>query len=277
MKRMSDYAETARRFMELHTSETPLLLPNPWDVGAAKLLAWLGFKALATTSGGFAASLGRLDGNVSREEAVAHAAAISAATGLPVNGDFENCFADDPAGVAETVGLALEAEIAGCSIEDWSGSEIYDVDVATERVAAAAAVAHAGPVHIVLTARAENYLHGRSDIGDTIVRLRAYQDAGADVLYAPGLRTIEEIRAVLDSVELPVNVLALPGVPPIAELAKAGVNRVSVGSAFAFAAYGALIEAANELRDAGTYNYLAHARRGYYEGARHAFAESTGG
>src|ERR1700731_47475 len=131
-KRMSDHAETARLFMELHSSETPLLLPNPWDVGAAKLLAWLGFKALATTSGGFAASLGRLDGNVSREEGGTHPGAIRAGRGLPVNGDFENGFADDPAGVAETVGLAGEAGIAGCSIEDWSGTEIYDVDVAVE-------------------------------------------------------------------------------------------------------------------------------------------------
>lgn len=208
---MSDHAETARRFLELHASEAPLLLPNPWDLGSAKLLAWLGFKALATTSGGFAASLGRLDGNVSREEAVAHAGAITAASGLPVNGDFENCFADDPAGVAETVGMALDAGIAGCSIEDWSGSEIYDIDVAAERVAAAAQVAHAGPVHLVLTARAENHLHGRPDVGDTIARLRAYQDAGADVLYAPGLRSMEDIRAVLESVDRPVNVLAWPG------------------------------------------------------------------
>jgi 2-methylisocitrate lyase-like PEP mutase family enzyme len=277
MKSMSDHVETARRFLELHASENPLLLPNPWDLGAAKLLAWLGFKALATTSGGFAASLGRLDGKVSPEEAVAHAGAITAATGLPVNGDFENCFADDPAGVAETVRLALEAGIAGCSIEDWSGSEIYDVDFAAERVAAAAEVAHAGPVHAVLTARAENYLHGRSDLDDTIGRLRAYQDVGADVLYAPGLRNIEEIRAVVDSVERPVNVLAWPGVPPIAELAKAGVSRVSVGSAFAFAAYGTLIEVATELRDSGTYSYLERARRAYYGGARPAFAEVTGG
>jgi 2-methylisocitrate lyase-like PEP mutase family enzyme len=276
MKRMSDHAETARRFLELHALETPLLLPNPWDLGSARLLAWLGFKALATTSGGFAASLGRLDGNVSREEAVAHAGAITAATGLPVNGDFENCFADDPAGVAQTVKLALEAGIAGCSIEDWSGSEMYDMDLAAERVAAAAEVAHAGPVHMVLTARAENHLHVRADSDDTIARLRAYQDAGADVLYAPGLRSMEEIRAVLDSVERPVNVLAWPGVPPIAELAEAGVSRVSVGSSFAFAAYGGLIEAATELRDSGTYGYLERAGRGYYEGARHAFAEFTG-
>jgi 2-methylisocitrate lyase-like PEP mutase family enzyme len=277
MERMSNHAETARRFLDLHALETPLLLPNPWDLGAAKLLAWLGFKALATTSGGFAASLGRLDGTVSREEAVAHAGAITAATGLPVNGDFENCFADDPAGVAQTVRLALDAGLAGCSIEDWSGSEIYDVNFAAERVAAAAEVAHGGPVHLVLTARAENYLHGRSDIDDTIARLRAYQDAGADVLYAPGLRDMEEIRAVVGSVERPVNVLAWPGVPPIAELSKAGVSRVSVGSAFAFAAYGRLIEAATELRDEGTYSYLEHPGRGYYEGARHAFADVRGG
>jgi len=273
---MSDHAERARRFLELHTSETPLLLPNPWDLGAAKLLAWLGFKALATTSGGFAASLGRLDGNVSREEAVAHAGAITAATGLPVNGDFENGFADDPAGVADTATLALNAGIAGFSIEDWSGSEIYDMGFAAERVAAAAEVAHAGPVRMVLTARAENHLRGRADIADTIARLRAYQDAGADVLYAPGLRSMEEIRAVLESVERPVNVLPWPGAPTIAELASAGVSRVSVGSAFAFAAYDALIQAATELRDAGTYSYLEHARRGYSEGARHAFAEVTG-
>jgi 2-methylisocitrate lyase-like PEP mutase family enzyme len=274
---MNDHAGTARRFLELHASESPLLLPNPWDLGSAKLLAWLGFKALATTSGGFAASLGRLDGTVTREQAVAHAGAIAAATGLPVNGDFESCFADDPAGVAEMVGLAVEAGIAGCSIEDWSGSGIYDVDVAAERVAAAAEVAHAGPVHLVLTARAENYLHGRPDIDDTIARLRAYQDAGADVLYAPGLRSMAEIRAVLHSVGRPVNVLAWPGVPPVAELAEAGVSRVSVGSAFAFAAYGGLIEAATELRDAGTYNYLEQSGRGYHEGGRYAFAEVTGG
>ena len=270
---MNDQADTARRFLELHVSESPLLLPNPWDLGSARLLAWLGFNALATTSGGFAASLGRLDGGVSREEAIAHAGAVAATTGLPVSGDFENCFADDPAGVAETVSLALAAGIAGCSIEDWSGTEIYETDLAVERVAAAASAAHAGPVHLVLTARAENHLHGRLDLADTIARLQAYQDAGADVLYAPGLRSMEEIRSVLDSVERPVNVLAMPGLPPVAELGKAGVSRVSVGSAFAFAAYGALIEAASELRDEGTYGYFDATRRGYSEGARHAFAK----
>lgn len=267
---MNDHAESAGRFLELHRSESPLLLPNPWDLGSAEMLAALGFKALATTSGGFAASLGRLDGSVTREQAVAHAAAITAATGLPVNGDFENCFAHDPATAAETVRLAVEAGIAGCSIEDWSGSEIYEHRLAVERVAAAAEAAHAGPVQLVLTARAENHLRGRLDLDDTIARLRAYQEAGADVLYAPGLRSMEEIRAVLDAVELPLNVLPLPGVPPVAALAEAGVSRISVGSAFAFAAYAGLLDAANELRDAGTYSYLERARLGG-EGARAAF------
>jgi 2-methylisocitrate lyase-like PEP mutase family enzyme len=269
---MTDHAESARHFLELHTTERPLVLPNPWDLGSAKLLASLGFKALATTSGGFAASLGRLDGNVTREEAVAHAAAIGAASGLPVNGDFENCFADDPAGVAETIRLALDAGIAGCSVEDWSGSEIYETSLAAERVAAAVEVAHAGTVHLVITARAENHLHGRPDLNDTIARLQAYREAGADVLYAPGLRSLEEIRRVVEAVDRPVNVLTWPGVPTIAELAEVGVSRVSVGSAFAFTAYGALIEAATELREAGTYGYLERARLGYFEGVRTAFA-----
>lgn len=269
-----EHAETAARFLELHAYETPLLLPNPWDLGSAKLLASLGFKALATTSGGYAASLGRLDGNVSREEAVAHAGAIGVASGLPVNGDFENCFADDPTGVAETIRLALEAGVAGCSIEDWSGSEIYDIGPAAERVAAAAEVAHGGPVRLVLTARAENHLRGRHDLDDTIARLQAYQEAGADVLYAPGLRSMEEIRAVLESVDRPLNVLAWADTPTVGELAEAGVSRVSVGSAFAFAAYDALIKAAMELRDAGTYGYLERARAGYYEGARAAFSDA---
>jgi 2-methylisocitrate lyase-like PEP mutase family enzyme len=270
---MSDRVDIARRFLELHTTEHPLLLPNPWDLGSARLLASLGFKALATTSGGFAASLGRLDGNVRREEAVAHASAVGEATGLPVNGDFENGFADDPDGVAETVTLALEAGVAGCSIEDWSGREIYDIGLAAERVVAAAEAAHAGPVHMVLTARAENHVHRRHDLEDTIARLIAYQEAGADVLFAPRLRGIEQVRAVLEAIDRPLNVLVWQDVPPVSELARAGVSRVSVGSAFAFAAYGTLVEAARELQDAGTYSYLERARVGYDEGAREAFAD----
>ena len=178
----------ARRFLELHHDEGPLLLPNPWDQGSARLLAWLGFQALATTSSGFAATLGRLDGSVTRDEALGHAAAIVGATELPVSADLENGFAEDPAGVAETLRQALEAGLAGCSVEDATGdrdSPIYEAELAVERVQAAAEAAHRGPVHLVLTARAENYLHGRPDLADTIARLQRFQDAGADVLYAP--------------------------------------------------------------------------------------------
>ena len=255
---MSTQAEKAERFLALHRGAELLLLPNPWDAGSAKLLASLGFSALATTSGGHAATLGRLDGSVTRDEALAHAAVIVGATDLPVSADLENGFADEPAEVAKTVEGAIGAGLAGCSVEDFTGrseAPIYDVALAAERVAAAAEVAHGGPVPLVLTARAENYLHGRADLGDTIARLQAYQAAGADVLYAPGLTGLEDIRHVVDSVDRPVNVLALPGGPAVPELAAVGVRRVSVGGAFAFAALGALVEAARELRDEGTYGF----------------------
>jgi 2-methylisocitrate lyase-like PEP mutase family enzyme len=268
---MTDQTGTRSRFLDLHSGESPLLLPNPWDLGSAKLLAAMGFKALATTSGGFAGSLGRLDGSVTREEAIDHAAAIAAATGLPVNGDFENCFADEPEGVAQTVRLAAAAGVEGCSIEDWSGSGIYDIELATERVAAAAEAAHAGPTPLVLTARAENQLRRQHDLHDTISRLQRYQEAGADVLYAPVLRTLEEVREVVGSVDRPINVLAVPGLPPVAELAEAGVSRVSIGSAFAYDAYGALLQAATEFRNAGTYGFLDRAMNAYRELAREAF------
>ena len=271
---MPDHADKAARFLALHRRGQPLLLPNPWDPGSARLLASLGFQALATTSSGHAATLGRLDGSVTRGEALAHAASIVRATDLPVSADLENAFADEPAGVAETLRLALDAGLAGCSVEDFTGRQdapIYDAGPAAERVAAAAAVAHGGPVHLVLTARAENYLHGRPDLADTIGRLQAYQAAGADVLYAPGLRRLEDIRELVASVDRPVNVLAQPGVPAVAELAAAGVSRVSVGGAFAFAALGAVIQAARELREDGTYGFWELARTGV-EGARAAFA-----
>jgi 2-methylisocitrate lyase-like PEP mutase family enzyme len=257
---MTNQSEKAARFLDLHRPGNPLLLPNPWDQGSARLLASLGFQALATTSSGYAATLGRLDGSVNRDEALAHAAAVVAATELPVSADLENCYADDPAGVARTVALAVEAGLAGCSLEDFTGDEsgpIYDIGPATERVAAAAEAAHAGPVRLVLTARAENYLHGRPDLADTIARLQAYQAAGADVLYAPGLTSLADIRQVVTAVDRPVNVLAVAGAPSVGELAEAGVSRVSVGGAFAFAALGALVDAATELRDQGTYGYLA--------------------
>ena len=266
-------AEKAELFRALHEGPELLLLPNPWDVGSAKLLTWLGFAALATTSGGFAATLGRLDGSVTREEALAHGAELAAATSLPVSADLENAFADEPAGVAETIRMAVQAGLAGCSVEDFTGqpdSPIYDIGLATERVAAAAAAAKAGLVQLVLTARAENYLHGRPHLADTITRLQAYQEAGADVLYAPGLTSLDEIRQVVSAVDRPVNVLAMPGGPAVPELAEAGVRRVSVGASFAFAALGAVVEAARELREQGSYGFLDLARSGR-SAARAAF------
>jgi 2-methylisocitrate lyase-like PEP mutase family enzyme len=255
---MITQADKARQFMALHRPGDPLLLPNPWDLGSARLLASMGFQALATTSSGFAASLGRSDGSVSREEALVHGAVIVAASDLPVSADLENAFADEPAGVAETIRLAIEVGLAGGSVEDFTGrgdNPIYDLRLAAERVAEAARAAHAGPVPFVLTARAENYLHGRADLADTIARLQAYQEAGADVLYAPGLRDISDIRQLIREVDRPVNVLAIGGAPPVPELAEAGVSRISVGGSFAFAALGALVSAATELRDQGTYGY----------------------
>jgi 2-methylisocitrate lyase-like PEP mutase family enzyme len=255
---MDDHTdEKAARFLAFHQQEHPLLLANAWDVGSAKLLASLGFQALATTSSGYAASLGRLDYGISREEALAHAAALVTATDVPVSADFEDGFATDPVGVAETVRFALEVGLAGCSVEDWDPREqrLYDIDAATERVAAAAEAAHTSPVHLVLTARAENHLRGNPDLRDTIARLQAYQQAGADVLYAPALDRPQDLRELVAAVELPVNVLARPGTPPVAELAALGVKRISVGGGFAFAAYGAAVRVASELLSDGTYGF----------------------
>jgi len=242
----------AERFLQLHQGPGVLLMPNAWDAGSARLLASLGFAALATTSAGFAATLGRLDYSVSRDEALDHAAALTGATDLPVSADLENGFADDPEGVAETVRGALAAGLAGCSIEDFTGNEdapIYDIGLATDRVRAAAEVAHAGPVRLVLTARAEDHLHGRRDLAGTIRRLQAYQEAGADVLYAPGPTRAEDIRAIVTSLDRPVNVLLRPRGPSLSELASMGVRRVSVGGALGFASLGATLEAARALRD----------------------------
>ena len=257
-------------FLALHSSEKPLLMPNPWDRGSAILLASLGFKALATTSSGFAATLGRLDGQVTRDEAVAHAAELAEAVDVPVSADLENCFAEDPSGVAETVTRAVTAGLAGCSVEDFGGRDddrIYDAGLAAERVAAAAEAAHSGDRKLVLTARAENYVHSRFDLPDTIARLQSFQEAGADVLFAPGVRELDEIRELVSSVDLPVNVLAMPGMPSVAELAEAGVSRISVGGAFAFAAYGAAATAGRELLESGTYGYWETAAKG--AGATH--------
>ncbi len=267
-------AVRSERFLALHRQERPLLLANAWDVGSAKLLAWLGFQALATTSSGYAAGLGRGDYAVTREEALAHAAEVVAATELPVSADFEDGFAASADGVAETVSLALDAGLAGCSIEDWSSGEerLYGIDAAAERVAAAAHAAHDGFVRLVLTARAENHLRGNPDLRDTIARLQAYQEAGADVLYAPGIDRPKDLRVLLASVDRPVNVLARPTTPPVAELAALGVKRVSVGGAFAFAAYGAVVDAANELLHKGTYGFTELSAAGS-KAARAAFSD----
>lgn len=255
---MTDAATTRAHFLELHTGPSPLLIPNPWDAGSARILASLGFQALATTSSGFAATLGKLDGSVTREQALAHAATIVAATGLPVSADLENCFAHDPEGVAETVRLAVDVGLAGCSIEDFTGNPndpIYELEQAADRVAAAAAAAHAGDSRLVLTARSENHLHGRDDLADTITRLQAFQAAGADVLYAPGISTAADIRSVVSSVDCPVNVLALPSGPNVAALAGLGVRRISVGGAFAYAAIAGLVSAGRELIESGTLGF----------------------
>jgi len=254
--------DRAAQFLALHRPGAPLLLPNPWDAGSARVLATLGFAALATTSSGFAATVGRPDGAVSRDEALANAADIVAATGLPVSADLENGYAHEPDGVAQTVTLAAGTGLAGLSIEDYSGEAIYDVGQAADRISAAAEAAHAGPVRLVLTGRCENYLRGRPDLTDTIARLQRYQEAGADVLYAPGLTRGEDIRAVVTAVDRPVNVLAFAGVPSVAELGELGVARISVGGAFAYAAIDALATAARELRDSGTFGYLAQTMAG---------------
>lgn len=247
-------------FLDLHRPGSPLLMPNPWDAGTARILATLGFQALATTSGGFAATLGRPDGAVTRDEALAHAAAVVAAVDVPVSADLENCFADDPDGVADTVRRAVRTGLAGCSVEDATGrpdDPVYPERLAAERVAAA--VEAAGD-NFVITARAENFLHGRDDLAETIARLQSFQEAGAHVLYAPGITTPEQIRAVVSSVDRPVNVLALPTVASVPELAELGVARISVGGGFAFAALGALVEAGRELLEQGTYGFWPRAQ-----------------
>ncbi len=251
------------------------MLPNAWDIGSARLFAGLGFAALATTSSGFAATRGRLDGSMSRDEVLDHIDDMVAATPLPVSADLENGFGDDPDTVAGTVRMALDRGLAGCSIEDSTGRAdrpLYDVGPAAERVTAAAEVAHGGPVHLVLTGRAENHLHGVTDLGDTIDRLQAYQEAGADVLFAPGLADLRDISRLVSSVDRPVNVLARPGGPTVGELAGVGVARVSVGGALCFAALGAVARAASELLEDGTFGFW-DLTAGGREATRVAFAE----
>jgi 2-methylisocitrate lyase-like PEP mutase family enzyme len=259
MADLTTTAQRAKRFRALHTPGTPLLMPNAWDVGSAALFAALGFEAIATTSGGFAATRARLDGAMSKEEVLTHGGELAGAVDIPVSADLENCFADDPDGVAATIAGAVAVGLAGGSVEDFTGDRgapIYELTHAADRVRAAAEVAHGGPVPFVLTARAENYLHDRRDLADTIARLQAYQEAGADVLFAPAVVDPEDLRQVLASVDVPLSVLVLPGSPTVAELGALGVSRISVGGAIAVAAYGAAINAVNELREHGTTSYF---------------------
>ncbi len=238
-------------FLDLHVPGSPLLLPNAWDAGSAKILASLGYPAVATTSSGFAAPLGRFDGDVHREEAVVHASELVQAVSVPVSADFENGFADDPRRVAELIGTARDIGLAGCSIEDHrpgAADPIYEAALAKERITAAAEASG----DLVLTARCENYLHGRRDLAATITRLQAYQEAGADVLFAPGLTDLEEITTLCAEVDRPVNILLLKGGPTLAELAEAGVARISVGGSFAWNALTGLVEAARGLLEGDT-------------------------
>ena len=252
-------SDRCARFHALHQRDQIFVMPNPWDIGSARLLATLGFEALATTSAGLAWSLGKHDPQVSRDELVHHVAAMAAATDLPLNVDSERCFSDDLRGIGETVRLLADAGAAGCSIEyyDPGKKAIDDIGLAAERVAAAAQAAHELASPMVLTARAESHLYGAADLDDTITRLISYRDAGADVVYAPGLADLGQIRTVVDAVGVPVNVLALPGGPSVAELASAGVRRVSTGASLARAAYGAAMVGARELLEAGTSAYAA--------------------
>ncbi len=261
---MRSQSEKAIAFRALHERDRAFIIPNPWDVGTARLLAHLGFEALATTSAGYAFSLGQRDNTVGRDQMMAHVRAIVSATDLPVSADLENGFGEDPQTVEETIRLAGEAGLAGGSIEDATGRPdhpIYDLDLAVERVHAAARAARSLPHPFTLTGRAENYLFGRPDLNDTIRRLQAYQEAGADVLYAPGLVSKEDIAAVASSVDRPVNVLmGLQGAQlSLEELSEIGVKRVSVGSALCRAALGAFLRAAREMQERGTFGFAADA------------------
>ena len=263
---MASQSEKAKTFQDLHRAPGAFVIPNPWDAGTAKMLTQLGFKALATTSAGLAFTLARPDGKgaTKREEILANAAAIVAATDLPVNADLEGGFGDAPEAAAETIRLAIKAGLVGGSIEDATGREaapIFDMGLAVDRVRAAVEAAHGGAIPFTLTARAENFLHGRPDLADTIKRLQAFQEAGADVLYAPGLRSLDDIAAVVRSVDRPVNVvMGLSGSTlTVAQLAGVGVKRISVGSSLARAALGAFHRAATEIRDRGSFSYAADA------------------
>ena len=264
MSALVSQAEKAARFQALHGRPGAFVVPNPWDAGSARILASLGFEALATTSGGLAVTLGLRDGAVTREQALAHVVQVAAATNLPVTADLENGYGDAPESVAETLRLSAEAGVVGGSIEDAAGDgarRIYDLSHAIERIQAAVAVARSLPIPFVLTARAENFLRGRPDLDDTIRRLQAFEAAGADVLYAPNLPDLASIRLVCSAVTKPVNVII--GAPgrcfPVAALAEAGVRRISVGPALLQTAITAMVHAAKDIRTHGSFEFAEQA------------------
>lgn len=253
--------ERAVRFRALHEGGEPLVIGNPFDAGSARILASLGFQALATSSGGFAGTIGRRDGNVTRDDALRHAQAIVDAVELPVSADLENGFGHDPATVAETVRMAADVGLVGCSIEDATGESgvpIHDIDTATARIRAAVAAARSVEFDFVLTARCECFLRGQPDLEEVILRLRAYEDAGADVLMAPGLPDLEAVRAVCTAISRPVNFMA--GIPQrsfsVSELAAAGVRRISLAGSLHRAAMSGVIDAASEVLETGTFGYV---------------------
>ena len=252
---MSRQNEKAQRFRDLHAGE-PFVIPNPWDAGSARLFAALGFEALASTSSGFAFTLGRLDGDVTLDEVVEHTRRLDRASDLPVSVDLENGYGDDPAGAARAISRAAEAGAVGGSIEDYDGNgRLYDVGHAVERVAAAVEAARLLDFPFTVTARAENHIRGNPDLDDTLARLQAFEEAGADVLYAPGLRTVEEIRTVCEAVSKPVNVLARRDLS-LTEVVEAGAQRISVGGALTWAAVNAAVAAAGAIRDRGDFSQL---------------------
>lgn len=252
--------QKAEKFQALHRRTGAFVIPNPWDVGSARMLAGLGYEALATTSAGFANAIGRVDGGVTREQVIQHCRELSAATDLPVSADLENCFAEDPREAARTIALAAEAGVVGGSIEDFGGvanPRIYEFSLAVERVHAAVEVARSLKFPFTLTARAENLLRDVNDLDDTIRRLQAFEKAGADVLYAPGLTTLEQIRKVSSAVGKPINVLGvMVAGATVAKLQEAGAKRISVGSALAQAAVSSFIRASEQLRE-GKFDWTA--------------------
>jgi len=257
-------AERGHAFKALHDADEMFAIANPWDIGSARILAGLGYKALATTSAGFAVSQGLADYQITRDMKLKHIRVLAAATDLPLSADLENGFGHDPEICAETITLGAEAGLVGGSIEDFTGdadNPIYELEAAADRVRAAAEAANALDFPFMLTARAENFLHGRADLADTIARLQAFQEAGAHVLYAPALQTLDDIKSVLASIDRPLNVLMGPfaGFVPLSELAALGVRRVSLGSVFGNAAYGALIMAGRDVLDNGGLSFLSRA------------------